>query len=156
MPLSPITTACSVPSFSTKDGTQFENYFKDISKRLKDRENTNFNEKADRLDLVLVVNMMLTGFDAKKVNTLYVDKNLKYHGLIQAFSRTNRILGEKKSRRNILCFRNLKKATDEAITLFSNKEAKEEISMPPYEAIAKKFDEALANLLQIAPTYQNV
>ena len=143
-------------SFSTKDGTQFENYFKDISKRLKDREKINFNEKADRLDLVLVVNMMLTGFDAKKVNTLYVDKNLKYHGLIQAFSRTNRILGEKKSQGNILCFRNLKKATDEAITLFSNKEAKEEILMPPYEAIAKKFDEALANLLQIAPTYQNV
>tara|TARA_R110002111_G_scaffold171599_1_gene237112 strand:+ start:60 stop:1055 length:996 start_codon:yes stop_codon:yes gene_type:complete len=99
---------------------------------------------------------MLTGFDAKKVNTLYVDKNLKYHGLIQAYSRTNRILGEKKSQGNILCFRNLKKATDEAITLFSNKEAIEEIILPPYEAIAEKFDEALSNLLEIVPTFQSV
>ncbi len=143
-------------SFSTKDGKQFENYFKDISKRLKEREKINFNNVKDRLDLVLVVNMMLTGFDAKKVNTLYIDKNLRYHGLIQAFSRTNRILGEKKSQGNILCFRNLKKATDDAITLFSNKEAKEEILMPPYEAIAEKFDEALENLLELVPTYQSV
>ncbi len=143
-------------SFSTKDGQQFENYFKDISKRLKDREKANFNDEKDRLDLVLVVNMMLTGFDAKKVNTLYVDKNLRYHGLIQAFSRTNRILGEKKSQGNILCFRNLKHATDEAIALFSNKEAKEDIILPPYEAVAKKFDEALGNLLQMVPTYQSV
>jgi type I restriction enzyme R subunit len=103
-----------------------------------------------------VVNMMLTGFDAKKVNTLYVDKNLKQHGLIQAFSRTNRILGEQKSQGNILAFRNLKKATDEAITLFSNKEALETVLMPPYEAIAKKFDEALTNLRAIAPTYKSV
>ncbi len=143
-------------NFSTKDSQQFENYFKDISKRLKDREKVTFNDAKDRLDLVIVVNMMLTGFDAKKVNTLYVDKNLRHHGLVQAFSRTNRILGEKKSQGNILCFRNLKKATDEAITLFSNKEAKEDIILPPYEAIAKKFDEALENLLQIAPTYQSV
>jgi type I restriction enzyme R subunit len=143
-------------SFSTKDSKQFEMYFQDISKRLKDREKANFNDAKDRLDMVIVVNMMLTGFDAKKVNTLYVDKNLRYHGLIQAFSRTNRILGEKKSQGNILCFRNLKKATDEAIALFSNKDAKEEIIVPPYEAIASKFDEALANLLKITPTYQSV
>ncbi|MFC0604275.1 type I restriction endonuclease subunit R [Winogradskyella pulchriflava] len=142
-------------SFSTKDSKQFENYFKDISKRLKEREKITFKDK-DRLDIVIVVNMMLTGFDAKKVNTLYVDKNLKYHGLIQAFSRTNRILGEQKSQGNIICFRNLKGATDEAITLFSNKEAKEEIILPPYESIASKFDEALKNLLQITPTYQSV
>ena len=142
-------------NFSTKDGQQFENYFKDISKRLKEREKTNFQDK-DRLDLVIVVNMMLTGFDAKRVNTLYVDKNLKYHGLIQAYSRTNRILGEQKSQGNILCFRNLKKATDEAITLFSNKDAIEEIILPPYESIAEKFDEALKNLLKIVPTYQSV
>ncbi|OAD90142.1 deoxyribonuclease HsdR [Aequorivita soesokkakensis] len=142
-------------SFSTKDSQQFENYFKDISKRLKEREKTSFQDK-DRLDIVIVVNMMLTGFDAKKVNTLYVDKNLKYHGLIQSYSRTNRILGEQKSQGNILSFRNLKKATDEAITLFSNKEAIEEIIMPPYESIAEKFDEALKNLLAIVPTYQSV
>ncbi len=142
-------------SFSTKDSQQFENYFKDISKRLKEREKPSFQDK-DRLDIVIVVNMMLTGFDAKKVNTLYVDKNLKYHGLIQAYSRTNRILGEQKSQGNILSFRNLKKATDEAITLFSNKEAIEEIILPPYEAIAEKFDEALKKLLEIVPTYQSV
>ncbi|WP_299768224.1 type I restriction endonuclease subunit R [uncultured Dokdonia sp.] len=142
-------------SFSTKDSQQFENYFKDISKRLKEREKTTFQDK-DRLDIVIVVNMMLTGFDAKKVNTLYVDKNLKYHGLIQAYSRTNRILGEQKSQGNILCFRNLKKATDEAITLFSNKDAIEEIILPPYETIAEKFDEALKNLLEIVPTFESV
>ncbi len=143
-------------AFSTKDSQQFENYFKDISKRLKEREKETFNDEKDRLDLVLVVNMLLTGFDAKKVNTLYVDKNLKHHGLIQAYSRTNRTLGEQKSQGNILCFRNLKEATDTAITLFSNKEAIEEIILPPYEKIAEKFDEALKNLLTIAPTWQSV
>ena len=143
-------------SFSTKDSQQFENYFKNISQRLKDREKENFNPEKDRLDIVIVVNMMLTGFDAKKVNTLYVDKNLKQHGLIQAYSRTNRILGEQKSQGNILSFRNLKKATDEAITLFSNKEAIEVVTMPNYEAIAEKFDEALKLLREITPTYQSV
>ena len=143
-------------SFTTKDSKQFENYFKDISKRLKEREKKGFNDEKDRLDIVIVVNMMLTGFDAKKVNTLYVDKNLKQHGLIQAFSRTNRILGEQKSQGNILCFRNLKKATDDAITLFSNKDAIEVVVMPEYEDIAKKFDEALLGLKEVAPTYQSV
>jgi type I restriction enzyme R subunit len=143
-------------SFTTRDQQQFENYFKDISKRLKEREKASFNDEKDRLDIVIVVNMMLTGFDAKKVNTLYVDKNLKQHGLIQAFSRTNRILGEQKSQGNILCFRNLKKTTDDAITLFSNKDAIEVVTMPDYEAIAAKFDEALKNLRDIAPTYQSV
>jgi len=108
------------------------------------------------LDIILVVNMMLTGFDAKKVNTLYVDKNLKYHGLIQAYSRTNRILNEQKSQGNILCFRNLKKNTDEAIALFSNKNAQEDIFLPPYEKITEKFEQAFRNLLIITPTYQSV
>ena len=143
-------------SFSTKDSKQFENYFKNISQRLKDREKENFDNEKDRLDIVIVVNMMLTGFDAKKVNTLYVDKNLKQHGLIQAYSRTNRILGEQKSQGNILSFRNLKKATDDAITLFSNKEAIEVVTMPDYEKIATKFDEALKLLREITPTYQSV
>ena len=143
-------------SFSTKDSQQFENYFKNISQRLKDREKQNFNHEKDRLDIVIVVNMMLTGFDAKKVNTLYVDKNLKQHGLIQAYSRTNRILGEQKSQGNILAFRNLKKATDDAITLFSNKEAIEVVTMPDYEKIAEKFDEALKLLREITPTHQSV
>jgi type I restriction enzyme R subunit len=143
-------------NFSTKDSESFQQYFQNISKRLKDREKENFDNEKDRLDIVIVVNMMLTGFDAKKVNTLYVDKNLKQHGLIQAFSRTNRILGEQKSQGNILAFRNLKKATDEAITLFSNKEAIEVVTMPDYEAIADKFDEALKLLREITPTYQSV
>jgi type I restriction enzyme R subunit len=143
-------------NFSTKDSQSFENYFKDISKRLKEREKETFNDEKDRLDIVLVVNMFLTGFDAKKVNTLYVDKNLKHHGVIQAYSRTNRILGEQKSQGNILCFRNLKKATDDAITLFSNKDAIEDIILPPYPVIAKKFKEALNALLTIVPTYQSV
>lgn len=143
-------------SFSTRDSKQFEGYFKDISKRLKDREKKNFNDDKDRLDIVIVVAMMLTGFDAKKVNTLYVDRNLRQHGLIQAYSRTNRILGEKKSQGNILCFRNLKKATDDAITLFSNKDAIEVVVMPEYKDVAKRFDEALDELKEITPTYQSV
>lgn len=143
-------------SFGTKDAEQFEGYFKDISKRLKEREKETFNDEKDRLDLLLVVNMFLTGFDAKKVNTLYVDKNLRYHGLIQAYSRTNRILGEQKSQGNILCFRNLKKATDEAITLYSNKEAIEEVIIPSYDAIVKKFKEALKRLLAAVPSWQQV
>lgn len=143
-------------NFSTEDDKLFEGYFKDISKRLKEREKETFNDEKDRLDILLVVNMFLTGFDAKKVNTLYVDKNLKHHGLIQSYSRTNRILGEKKSQGNILAFRNLKDATDKAITLFSNKEAIEEIILPPFEAIAKRFDEALKDLLKVAPTPQSV
>ncbi|MFA9191609.1 type I restriction endonuclease subunit R [Flavobacterium sp. FZUC8N2.13] len=143
-------------SYNTKDSKEFENYATNISKRLKDRERKNFNHKKDRLDIVIVVNMMLTGFDAKKVNTLYVDKNLQQHGLIQAFSRTNRTFGDQKSQGNILCFRNLKKATDEAITLFSNKEAIEVITMPEYENIAQKVDEALRLVKDIAPTYQSV
>ncbi|AWV97698.1 type I restriction endonuclease subunit R [Arcticibacterium luteifluviistationis] len=143
-------------AYTTKDSQQFENYFKDISKRLKNREKANFNDEKDRLDLVLVVSMMLTGFDAKKVNTLYVDKNLKQHGLIQAYSRTNRVLGEQKSQGNILCFRNLKKATDDAITLFSNKDAIEEVIIPDYEKILEKADEALEALKKITPSIQAV
>lgn len=92
-----------------KDGG-FNAYYIDISKKVKER----------KIDILLVVNMFLTGFDSKTLNTLYVDKNLKYHNLIQAYSRTNKILNEKKSYGNVLCFRNLKKRTDEAIKLFSN------------------------------------
>lgn len=143
-------------SFTNKDSSSFEKYFQNISKRLKNREKENFNNEQDRLDIVIVVNMMLTGFDAKKVNTLYVDKNLKQHGLIQAYSRTNRILGEQKSQGNILSFRNLKKATDDAITLFSNKDAIEVVTIPDYEKIAEKFDEALKLLREITPNYQSV
>lgn len=141
--------------FSTRDSKSFYNYYKDISKRIKDREKKTFQDK-NRVDILLVVNMYLTGFDAKKVNTLYVDKNLRHHGLIQAFSRTNRILNEVKSHGNIVCFRNLKKATDDAIALFSNPEAKDVILMKPYEAYVRQFNTALDKLLEIAPSVDSV
>lgn len=141
--------------FSTKDNETFYNYYNDISKKLKEREKKHADDK-DRIDILLVANMFLTGFDAKMVNTLYVDKNLKYHGLIQAFSRTNRIINEVKSQGNIICFRNLKGATDEAITLFSNKDAIDEIIMKPYEDYVTKFNEAQEKLKDIAPTINSV
>lgn len=100
--------------------------------------------------------MFLTGFDSKTLNTIYVDKNLRFHGLIQAYSRTNRILNELKSQGNVVSFRNLKKATDEAITLFSNKDAIEDIILQPYENYITKFDESVRKLLEIAPTVQGV
>ena len=140
---------------STKDSESFYNYYKDIGRRIKDREKESFKKK-DRVDILLVVNMFLTGFDAKKVNTLFVDKNLKYHGLVQAFSRTNRIIGERKSQGNIVCFRNLKEATDEAISLFADKEAKETILMEPYEVYVKKFNEALTRLRSLVPDVESV
>jgi type I restriction enzyme, R subunit len=132
--------------FSTKDSESFYNYYNDISKKVKER----------KIDVLLVVNMFLTGFDSPTLNTLYVDKNLKYHGLIQAYSRTNRIINEQKSQGNILVFRNLKTRTDEAITLFSNKEAIEVIIMKPYEDYTAKFDEAFENLIAITPTTDSV
>lgn len=141
--------------YSTKTSDDYYNYYNDISKKLKDRERQAENID-NRIDILLVVNMFLTGFDAKKVNTLYVDKNLKYHGLIQAFSRTNRILNEQKSQGNIVVFRNLKDKTDQAITLFSNKEAIEVIIMQPYEDYTVKFDEAFEQLLEITPTTDSV
>ncbi|PHQ80236.1 MAG: restriction endonuclease subunit R, partial [Coxiella sp. (in: Bacteria)] len=136
--------------FNTKDSNSFYNYFKDLAKRMKERERKDFQDK-NRLDILLVVNMFLTGFDAKKLNTLYVDKNLKYHGLIQAFSRTNRTLGQVKSQGNIVCFRNLKKKTDEAIALFSNKDAIETILMAPYEEYVAQFNAIVETLKKIAP-----
>ena len=141
--------------YSTKTSQDFYGYYNDISKKLKDRERSPENPDY-RIDILLVVNMFLTGFDAKKVSTLYVDKNLKYHGLIQAYSRTNRILKETKSQGNIIVFRNLKDRTDEAITLFSNKEAIEEIIIQPYEEYVQQFNGAFIELLKIAPTVNSV
>jgi type I restriction enzyme, R subunit len=134
---------------SAKDSQAFYAYYKDISKRMKDRDRENFEDK-DRADILLVVNMFLTGFDVKKINTLYVDKNLQYHGLIQAYSRTNRILGELKSQGNIVCFRNLKENTDKAVALFSNANAKEEIFIEPYEHYIAKFNAGVQELRAIA------
>jgi type I restriction enzyme R subunit len=133
-------------SFTTKDSQSFYNYYNDISKKVKER----------KIDILLVVNMFLTGFDSPTLNTMYVDKNLRYHGLIQAYSRTNRILNEQKSQGNIVAFRNLKNRTDEAITLFSNKEAIEVIIMKPYEDYTVKFDEAFEHLIILTPTIASV
>lgn len=136
---------------SVADSLGFYTYYKDIAKRLKEREFKSPND-SDRLDILLVVNMFLTGFDAKKVNTLYVDKNLRHHGLIQAFSRTNRTIGPKKSHGNIVCFRDLKENTDEAITLFSNEQAKEVILLKPYKHYVDKCNEQVAKLVAVCPT----
>ncbi|CAL2087260.1 type I restriction endonuclease subunit R [Tenacibaculum sp. 190524A05c] len=133
--------------FQTNYSTNlFYSYYQDIGKRVKHRQ----------VDVLLVVNMFLTGFDSKLLNTIYVDKNLKYHGLIQAYSRTNRILDEVKSQGNVVAFRNLKKATDDAITLFSNKEAIEEIVVKPYEDYTSKFKESVEKLYEIVPTVDSV
>ena len=133
-------------NYSTSDSQSYYNYYQDIAKRV----------RAGQIDILLVVNMFLTGFDSPRLNTLYVDKNLKFHGLVQAFSRTNRILNDRKSQGNIICFRNLKDATDEAIALFSNKNAKETVLLEPYEDYVAQFNEATAALLEIAPTVGSV
>lgn len=124
----------------------FNAYYIDISKKVKER----------KIDILLVVNMFLTGFDSKTLNTLYVDKNLKYHNLIQAYSRTNRILNEKKSYGNVLCFRNLKKRTDEAITLFSNKDAVETVLMKNYDEYVVDFNRYVEKLFKIASCVDDI
>lgn len=142
-------------AFSTKDSVGFYSYYRDIAKRIKERERENAKPR-DRVDILLVVAMFLTGFDAKKVNTLYVDKNLQYHGLIQAYSRTNRVLNELKSQGNIVAFRNLKPATDEAIRLFANRDAPDEVLIEPYETYVGRFNVAVETLLGITPSVQSV
>jgi len=132
--------------FSTRDTKSFYNYYKDIAKQV----------QAKKVDVLLVVNMFLTGFNSKPLNTMYVDKNLRFHGLIQAYSRTNRILNEVKSQGNIVVFRNLKKATDVAVALFSNKEAKEVIFVPPYEDYVTQFNAVVVELLTVTPTVGSV
>ena len=106
-------------------------------------------KKADMkpLDLCLVVGMFLTGFDSKKLNTLYVDKNMEYHGLLQAFSRTNRVLNEKKRFGKVVCFRDLKSKVDESIKLFSNSNNLEDIVRPPFDEVKKKYQELTKDFL---------
>lgn len=110
---------------------KFQNYYKDLSMRMKNRE----------VDLLIVVNMFLTGFDATTLNTLWVDKNLKMHGLIQAYSRTNRILNSVKTFGNIVCFRNLQKATDEAIALFGDKEASGIVKLRDFDSYYHGYED---------------
>ncbi len=109
----------------------FQNYYKDVSDRVKKRE----------LDLLIVVNMFLTGFDATTLNTLWVDKNLRLHGLLQAFSRTNRILNSVKTFGNIVCFRNLEKATNESIALFGDKEAGGIVLLKTFDEYYRGYEE---------------
>ncbi len=125
-------------SFSTqgkggKSGEGFDNYYKDLSMRMKSRE----------VDLLIVVNMFLTGFDAKCLNTLFVDKRLKQHGLIQAFSRTNRILNSVKSFGNIICFRNLEQEVDDALALFGDKDASGIVVLKPYAEWMADYNQAV-------------
>jgi type I restriction enzyme R subunit len=130
-------------NFSTDS---FDEYYVDIAKRSKDKQ----------IDILLVVNMFLTGFDNKFLNTLYVDKNLKYHNLVQAYSRTNRLLNEKKKQGNIVCFRNLKKFTDDAIRLYSDEDALEIVLMKPYGEYVKDFNDVLVKLFELTPDVDDV
>ena len=115
---------------------RFQNYYKDVSMRLKNRE----------LDMVIVVNMFLTGFDATTLNTLFVDKNLRAHGLLQAFSRTNRILNRVKTYGNIVAFRDLEGATNDALELFGNKEAKGVVLLKPYAEYYDEYSKVVGEL----------
>ena len=130
-------------SFTTEN---FRAYYDDINLRMK-------KKKADMkpLDLCLVVGMFLTGFDSKKLNTLYVDKNLEYHSLLQAFSRTNRVLNERKRFGKIVCFRDLKSNVDTAIKLFSNSNNLEDIIRPPYEEVKKEYRLLASDFLKKYP-----
>ena len=135
--------------FSTSFDTsadKFQNYYKDLSQRLKTRE----------LDLVIVVNMFLTGFDATTLNTLWVDKNLKAHGLIQAYSRTNRILNSVKTYGNIVSFRNLEDATNDALALFGNKDAKGIVLLKPYAEYYTEYQGKIAELQALFPLGQPI
>lgn len=133
--------------YSTNFSTdRFYDYYRDLQKRIKSKE----------VDLVLVVNMFLTGFDSPRLNTLYVDKNLRYHGLIQAYSRTNRLLNSDKPHGNIISFRNLKEATDKALTLFGDENAKEIVFKKPYEVQKKEFEKKLTELREKVPNVTNV
>ncbi len=132
----------------------FYQYYQDIGKRVRKREKN--RNTGEGIDILLVVNMFLTGFDSKWLNTIYVDKNLRYHGLVQAYSRTNRILASKKSHGNVVCYRNLKPATDEAVALFADKDAVDTIALEPYEKYVELFNDAVAELLEIAATVDSV
>jgi type I restriction enzyme R subunit len=127
-------------SFDTS-ADKFQNYYKDLSQRLKKRE----------LDLVIVVNMFLTGFDATTLNTLWVDKSLRAHGLIQAYSRTNRILNSVKTYGNIVSFRDLEQATNNALALFGNKDAKGIVLLKPYGDYYAQYQKLVGELVGCFP-----
>lgn len=132
---------------------EFDAYYQDVQQRIKNQKYSNKDyAHKNKIDITIVVDMLLTGFDSKYLNTLYVDKNLKYHGLIQAFSRTNRILNDTKPYGNILDFRGQQNAVDAAIALFSGKKdadrARQIWLVEPVESINKKYKDAVAKLRQ--------
>lgn len=132
---------------------EFDAYYQDVQQRIKNQKYSNKDyAHKNKIDITIVVDMLLTGFDSKYLNTLYVDKNLKYHGLIQAFSRTNRILNDTKPYGNILDFRGQQNAVDAAIALFSGKKdadrARQIWLVEPVESINKKYKDAVVNLRQ--------
>ena len=129
----------------------FGAYYDDINERMKKRK-----EGMEPIDLLIVVGMFLTGFDAKKLNTLYVDKNLEYHGLLQAFSRTNRILNEKKRFGKILCFRDLKSKVDESLKLFCDGDPNVGVQRPEYKQVKRELNELSEKFLQTYPTLETV
>ena len=135
-------------SFTTEN---FRAYYDDINLRMK-KKKTDMKS----LDLCLVVGMFLTGFDSKKLNTLYVDKNMDYHGLLQAFSRTNRVLNEKKRFGKIVCFRDLKSKVDASIKLFSNSNNLEDIIRPPFNEVKKNYQELTTSFLEQYPTPSSI
>lgn len=132
-------------SFSTA-ADQFENYYKDVCMRLKNRD----------LDMAIVVNMLLTGFDATALSTLWVDKNLKQHGLMQAFSRTNRILNSVKTFGNIVCFRDLRQEVDDALALFGDRDAKGTVVLKPYAEYLETYNEKTGQLIKQFPLGEEI
>lgn len=138
-------------AFSTEN---FSAYYDDINRRMKKKD-----PSMKPLDLLLVVGMFLTGFDSKKLNTLYVDKNMEYHGLLQAFSRTNRVLNEKKRFGKIVCFRDLKEKVDDAIKLFSSTTSPEELGTivrPPFEVVRQEYNDLVEQFKVTYPTVQGI
>lgn len=142
-----------IADYNAKFGTnfstdKFSDYFADVSKRMKEQ---NENTKEDNIDILIVVNMFLTGFDAPRMSTLYLDKKLQWHNLIQAYSRTNRVEEKSKPFGNIVSYRNLKKATDDAVTLFSDGD-KTSFFAPLYEELRYRFNKEIEKLHKAAQT----
>lgn len=154
-------------SYRANDSKSFYNYYQDLCKRLKKRGNDK-KSKAAEIDILLVVNMFLTGFDAKPMNTIYTDKNLRHHGLIQAYSRTNRVFDKRKSHGNVVNYRDLKEATDEALAIFANRSQSDKPSdkdgeditdiaiLPSYGELLDEFRTKLEELKDVAPTPDDV
>lgn len=140
-----------IKDYNQMYGTNFtshamDSYFRDICKKIKNTE----------IDIVIVVDMLLTGFDAKRLNTLYVDKNLKHHNLIQAFSRTNRVESDTKPFGNVVCYRTTKTNVDDAVKLFSQTDNVDIVIMAPYEEYLQKWNQAVKELIRITPTMESI